>query len=234
MNKPKLNDYDEEGTQELFKMFEPKTKVITRSVAFKEHYYPFTGYIENFEDYSDLVELLLMANPNDVVRIYISSGGGRLDVADHLVARIYEAQQRDVQVIAELGQTVASAATYIALSCSDLDISPHCEFLVHPWSSGRGWEFAKSQLDGAMYNKKQSDRFMKEVYSGFLSEVEMASVLEFPRDLNFDCDEVAERWENMQQYRKQQFENMLAEVKAKQEALENPTPKPKKTTKKTK
>jgi ATP-dependent protease ClpP protease subunit len=209
MKKSNLNDYDEDG-QEFMKMFQPKSKVVTRKQVLQEQYYPITDYIESFEQFDDLVETLLNANAGDVVRLYISSGGGRLDVSDLIVARIQEAQSREVTVIGELGQTVASAATFIALACNDIFPSNNTNWTIHTWSSGIGWGFAQNHLNDALFNKKQSDRFMLETYSGFLTEQELASVIEFPRDLNFDADEVVERWDNMQQYRQEKFEKMLA------------------------
>lgn len=136
MNK-NLNNYDDEEPNDFLKMFVKPKKIITRAVKQHEHYYTFDGYIESFAAYDELVELLLTVPEGDVVRLYICSGGGRLDVADMIVARITEAQQRGVQVIAELGFTVASAATFIALHCDDLALSPNTQFCIHPWSSGK-------------------------------------------------------------------------------------------------
>lgn len=230
MNKKLDNDYEDDEQPELMKLFAKPKKTITRSVRQHEHYHPIDGYIESFEQFDELVELLLTVPEGDVVRLYISSGGGRLDVADMIVARICEAQQRGVTVNAELGFTCASAATFIALSCDEIHPSPLTQFTVHPWSSGKPWGFATTHLNDAIYDKKQSDRFMKEVYSGFLSTEEMESVLEFPRDLHYDAEEVLERWENMQAYRQAQFEKMLAEIQAAQEEANKPSAK--KTTKK--
>lgn len=226
------NDYEEEDQSDLLSLFSKPKKIITRAVKQHEHYYTFDGYIETFEQYNDLIELLLTVPEGDIVRLYISSGGGRLDIADMIVSRIIEAQQRGVQVVAELGFTVASAATFIALHCDDLDLSPNTQFTIHPWSSGKPWGFATTQLNDALYDKKQSDRFMRDVYSGFLTEEELDSVLTYPRDIHYDAEEVLERWDNLQQYREKQYLDMIEEIK-KQQEIESAPPKKKAPAKKT-
>ena len=69
-----------------------------------------------------------------------------------------------------------------------------------------------------------------------MTEAEIESLIEYPRDIHFDAEEVMERWDNLQEYRQQQFEKMLEEMKAAQEAVNKPPAKsaPKKSTKKTK
>ena len=227
MNKPKLDDYtDEDFAQEFGAILKPKSKIITRSVSHKEYYYPFEGEITDFESYRDLVEILLTANAGDVVRIFINSNGGRIDVADMIVSRISEAQQREVQVIAELGFTVASAATYIALSCDDIIVSPNCQFLVHCWTQWGGYGQTTYLVKDIEFSHKQSVRFMKDTYQGFLTEDEVEDLLAHPRDLSFDAEEVVERWDNMMQYRQEQLQKMIDELKAQQEADSKPVKKP--------
>lgn len=230
MNKKLNDDYEDDEQPELMKLFAKPKKTITRSVRQHEHYYPIDDYIESFDQFSELVELLLTVPEGDTVRLYISSGGGRLDVADMIVARICEAQQRGVNVVAELGQTVASAATFLALSCDEIYPSPNLQWLIHPWSNSVGWGFAQNTFNASLFNKRQSDRFMRETYGGFLTEEELESIIEFPRDLEFDAEQVMERWDNLQVYRQAEFEKMLAEIQAAQEEANKPPAK--KTTKK--
>lgn len=230
MNKKLDNDYEDDEQPELMKLFAKPKKTITRSVRQHEHYHPIDGYIESFEQFDELVELLLTAPEGDVVRLYISSGGGRLDVADMIVSRIVEAQERGVTVVAELGFTVASAATFISLHCSEIIPSPNTQWTIHPYSSGTQWGFTQTKYNDIIYDKKQSDRFLRDVYSGFMTEDEIASLIEYPRDIHFDAEEVMERWENLQAYRQAEFEKMLAEIQAAQEEANKPPAK--KTTKK--
>lgn len=225
----KLNEYEEEDQLTFADMFRKPKRFIQRERKLRDTLYPIDGYIESFEQFDDLVELLVSSQEGDTVRLYISSGGGRLDIADMIVQRICEAMSNGVQVIAECGQNVASAATFIALHCSDLEVSPHCQFVIHPWSSGLGWGFAENLATDAAFNKKQSERFMRDTYSGFLNKDELESVIKYPRDLSYNAEEVLERWDNMLAYRQAEFEAIMEEAQRQfEEANKPPAPAKKK------
>jgi ATP-dependent protease ClpP protease subunit len=197
MNLTKRNDEDDNEAEDILKMLGTKTRAVVRSTHSKEYFFPLDKELYSFTDFDELVNILLCANPNDVVRIYISSGGGRLDVAQLIVSRIQEAQDRGVIVIGELGFIVASAATFIAFACTDLIISPFTSLMIHNWKSG-DYGNATELYHNAEFNKKQSREFMSQVYQGFLTESELLELEEHPKDLWFNAKEVNERWNNVQ------------------------------------
>lgn len=178
-------------------LFPKRSRVLVRSIKQTEYQYPLDYTIESFEQSEDLFKLLSTANAGDLVKIYICTNGGSLAVAERIVDSIAEAQERGVIVIGQLGFQVASAGTYIALNCTDLIISPNLQFTIHNWSSFGGYGHAANILSDAEFNKKMATRWVRSTYTNFLSEAELESILENPRDLNFDADEVIERWENM-------------------------------------
>lgn len=225
----KLNDNYEE--QEIMKFLgtEPK-RTITRSMVRSEHYYPLTYTIESFDQSEELIKLLLTSNSGDIIKIYLSTAGGDLAVTEQIVAAIVDAQQRDVFVLAQLGLQVCSAGTFIALSCSDIEVSPNTQFMLHNWATWGGYGNTTHLIKDIEFNHKQSVRFMKETYSGFLSDDELNDLIEHPKDLWFNSEQVMERWENLQAYRQAEFEKMLAEIQAAQEEANKPPAK--KTTKK--
>ena len=197
MNLTKRNDEDDNEAEDILKMLGTKTRAVVRSAHSKEYFFPLDKELYSFTDFDELVNILLCANTNDVVRIYISSGGGRLDVAQLIVSRIQEAQDRGVIVIGELGFIVASAATFIAFACTDIIISQFTQVMIHPWRSG-DYGNATEMLSNAEFNKKQSREFMSQVYQGFLTESELLELEEHPKDLWFNAKEVNERWNNVQ------------------------------------
>lgn len=200
MKKNKSEDFDFDLEEEVkFKIggMGNSSRIISRNVKQNEYLYPLDFLLEDFEDIDDLVKLLASASHGDAVVIYINSGGGRVDMADLLINRIAEAQNRGVVVIGELGFEVASAATFIALACDDLIISDSTVFMIHGWSSGLPYTNATEQLQLATFNKKQSDKFLRRIYKDFLTEEELDDLIAHPKDLNFDADEVRERWERV-------------------------------------
>ena len=246
MNK-KNDDFDlDEIEDEMEKMFNKKSKVVSRSSIQSEHIYPLTYSITSFEQSEELFKLLLTANPNDIVKIYISTAGGDLAVAARIVDCIHDAQERGVIVIGQLGFQVASAGTYIALNCTDLEIDDSLMFTVHNWSSWGGHGHAANILSDAEFNHRMAKRWLKNTYENFLTPEELESIITTQKDLNFDADEVQERWDNMQsvlqggqeqfdlkEFIKQQVIETQAELTAtKVPSKTTPKPKAKATTKK--
>lgn len=224
----KLNEYEDEGIELMKMLGAPPKRTITRSMSFSEHHYPLTYTIESFEQVEELVKLLMTANSGDVVKIYICTAGGDLAVSEQIVACIADAQQRDVLVIAKLGFQVCSAGTFIALSCSDIEVSPNTQFMCHNWAQWGGYGATTHLIKDMEFSHKQSVRFMRDTYRGFLTTEELEDLIEHPKDIWFDAEEVLERWDNMQEFRRQEYENMTKEL----EEENKPKTPAKKTTKK--
>ncbi len=193
------DDIEEFEQEELMKLMGKKTKTISRSITQTEHIYPLTYTIETFNQSEELFRLLLTANAGDVVRIYISTIGGSLEVSERIVACIAEAQSRGVTVIGDLGLNCASGGSMIALACSDLIVSPNLQFMIHNWASGGGYGHPSNILSEAEFNKKMAIKWVRNTYENFLTEEEILSIIENPRDLNFSAEEVIERWGKMQE-----------------------------------
>jgi ATP-dependent protease ClpP protease subunit len=234
MNK-KNDDFDlDEIEDEMEKMFNKKSKVVSRSSIQSEHIYPLTYSITSFEQSEELFKLLLTANPNDIVKIYISTAGGDLAVSERIVDCIVDARERGVIVIGHLGFQVASAGTYIALNCTDLIISPNLQFTIHNWSSWGGYGHAANILSDAEFNHKMAKRWLTSTYENFLTEDELDGIITTQKDLHFDADEVQERWDKMQAVEsgEQQFDlkdfikQQILEIQAEAVPIKA-TPKPK-------
>ncbi len=197
--KTKLDD-DFDDELDALKLFNKPTKVITRQSQQHEHFYKIDYELTSFEQSDELVRLLLTVNSGDLVRLYISSGGGRLDVSELIVARISEAIFRGVTVIAELGFQVCSAATQIALACSDVIPSPNTQWMIHAWSGWGGYGAATDIYNDAIFSKQQSDAFLRGTYGGFLTEEEILDVQTNHKSLWFNSEQVEERWANYLAY----------------------------------
>ena len=128
--------------------------------------------IEDICDYIELMQVLDSAGSNDTVVIHINSVGGRLDIALQLRNAI---STSDANVVASLEGHCCSAATVIALSCKTINVTPYCQFMIHTYSHvlfGKENE-TKSQKE---FVDRFWDKVIDEVYSGFLTDEEIASV----------------------------------------------------------
>ena len=98
------------------------------------------------------------------------------------------------KVTCRLTGTVASAATIIALSCDDIEVSKNLSFMIHNYSAsglqGKGHEMKARQN----FMDKEFNKVLNEYYKGFLTNEEIEEAIE-GRDLWLNSEEVITRWE---------------------------------------
>ena len=146
------------------------------------------GEITTPDDYVEWYEIIRNATENDVIKIHINSPGGNLFTAVQFMRVMGESQAR---IIASVEGACMSAATMVFLSADGFEISEHSMFMFHNYSGGtigKGGEM----YDNIMYERKWSDKFMRSVYSGFLTDIEIKSMLE-NKDIWMDPEEVFKR-----------------------------------------
>jgi hypothetical protein len=84
-----------------------------------------------------------------------------------------------------------SAATMVFLAADGFEISENSMIMFHNYSGGtigKGGEM----YDNIMYERKWSDKFMRSVYNGFLTDIEIKSMLE-NKDIWMEPEEVFRR-----------------------------------------
>ena len=146
------------------------------------------GEITTPDDYVDWFEIIRNATENDIVKIHINSPGGNLFTAVQFMRVMGESQAR---IIASVEGACMSAATMVFLSADGFEISEHSMFMFHNYSGGtigKGGEM----YDNIMYERKWSDKFMRSIYDGFLTDTEIKSMLE-NKDIWMEPEEVFKR-----------------------------------------
>lgn len=139
-------------------------------------------------EYIDWFNTIRHADENDIVKIYINSPGGNLYTAIQFMRVMSET---NAHIIASVEGACMSAATMIFLCADSFEVTPHSVFMFHNYSGGtvgKGGEMI-SQL---VHEKKWTERIFNTVYSGFLSESEIKSIIE-DKDIWMDGDEVVAR-----------------------------------------
>ena len=152
------------------------------------HTFYLCGEITTPDDYVDWFESIRNASEADLIKIHINSSGGNLFTAVQLMRVMAESQ---ANIIASVEGACMSAATMIFLAADGFEISENSMFMFHNYSGGtigKGGEM----YDNIMYERKWSDKFMRSVYDGFLTDVEIKSMLE-NKDIWMDSDEVFKR-----------------------------------------
>jgi ATP-dependent protease ClpP protease subunit len=97
----------------------------------------------------------------------------------------------DATIIVSVEGQCCSAATIIALAADMVELSNHCVWMCHNYSSGmigKGHELHSQ----AEFERDWSIKLMKDIYDGFLSESEIQRMLN-GADLWMGADDVMER-----------------------------------------
>ena len=162
-------------------------RIITKQ-AVNIHEFYLSGEIESSEDYIEWFDTIRSANQNDILKFYINSPGGDLFTAIQFM-RVLKETEGTISVSVE--GACMSAATLIFLQGHQFEVSPHSMFMFHNYSSGvvgKGGEM----YDRLAHEKDWSEKLLRDVYSDFLTEKEITSILN-SKDIWMDGDEVIKR-----------------------------------------
>ena len=178
---------EEEKISSLFGLDDAKK---TRQPKVLGQLYTFylVGEITTPDDYVEWFEIIRNATENDIVKIHINSPGGNLFTAVQLMRVMSESQ---ANILTSVEGACMSAATMVFLSGDGFEISEHSMFMFHNYSGGtigKGGEM----YDNIMYERKWSDKFMRSIYDGFLTDIEIKSMLE-NKDIWMEPEEVFKR-----------------------------------------
>lgn len=152
------------------------------------HEFYLSGEIESSENYIQWFDIIRHAGETDVIKIYINSPGGDVMTAIQFMRIL---QETSANVVVSVEGICASAATMIMLSGESFEISEHTIFMIHNYSGGvfgKGGEM----LDQLKHERNWSEKLLRDIYAGFLTDVEITSVLE-NKDIWMDGTEVISR-----------------------------------------
>lgn len=172
---------------------EPKNSFINKAVA-QVHSYYLSGNIEGSEDYVDWFENIRTASETDIIYIHINSYGGDLFTAIQFMRVLAETS---AHVVVSVEGACMSAATMIFMCADQCEVSEHSMFMFHNYSGGtigKGGEM----IDQLVHERKWSDRLLKSIYKGFLTDEEIKGMLD-NKDIWMDGEEVVKRLKNRQQ-----------------------------------
>lgn len=154
-----------------------------------------TAYLMNevyeVNNYNELCYTLENTQAEEV-RLVMNNGGGDM----HSMLTIMESiKKSNATVTAVLSGNVASAATFIALTCDKIEVAEHTSWLTHYYSggtAGKGNEIkAKQKFDDV-----EIPRMFKDVHLGFFTEEECERVID-GKDEWLNKEEILERFANM-------------------------------------
>lgn len=152
------------------------------------HEFYITGLIEEADNYVEWFDIIRHASEHDAIKIYINSYGGDLFTAIQFLRVLTESHA--TKIISVEGACM-SAATMIFMCADNFEVTPHSVFMFHNYSGGaigKGGEM----IDQLLHERKWSEKLMKDIYRGFLTDAEIKSMLE-NKDIWMDGEEVVKR-----------------------------------------
>ena len=154
-------------------------------------------------NFDEVIHLLTVATPEDVIHFNINSNGGDFY---SLVALRNAIRQTEAQVYMNLLGMAASAGSALFLESADgYKIHEDSCMMIHSMQCGTGYTDANTIATRAEHNKKINERFVRNTYKYFLTEDEIESVLD-GKEIYLEDYEIRERLQQRE------------EIKAKQQA----------------
>ncbi len=165
------------------------------------------GEITDPDRYREAYHALSNAAPQDIIFLHINSVGGRLDAGIQIINHINRCEAR---VVGVLHMECASMASAIALACDDWELNTFSTMMIHSCSYGAVGK-QSDILSRVEFSTKFNEEFIRETYSGFLSEEEIKAVLRGD-DLYFGSKQIDKRLEAFVEYRSNHEEEEVEEI----------------------
>ena len=154
----------------------------------------FTDEIQDVFVYNEIRYRLATATAEDKFKFWITTPGGSLDSATSL---LYAMKNSKAHIHGILSGEVSSAGTILTTGCDTIEVAPHTSFMVHYYSAGvtgKGNEIKQQQA----FIEKLLENMMYTVYRGFLTDDEIAHVIE-GKDYWFNPEETLTRFKQLKE-----------------------------------
>lgn len=158
--------------------------------------------------YRNIVLALSELTENDMVQFNINSPGGDLY---GLISLLTAVQDTKAFTVANIVGQANSSASFLALHCDAVELSPYSTMLVHS-GSYFGIDGKSSDVKGYIQHLESiGEALVRETYAGFLTEGEIIKVLD-GMDLWFNAKEIYTRLEKRNELRQKELEQDKTQV----------------------
>lgn len=152
--------------------------------------------IESIEQFEDHIAVFQSATEDDIIFLHCSSNGGSTAVGEDYIFQMHNCA---APIIGVVGMGVASMASAIMLECTDLIVTDMSTMLVHSFGYGNQ-NHAPGMFSCADFNNKLNIKWLDKYFANFLTPEERSDVLKGV-DLQFDAEQIAERWDLIMEMR---------------------------------
>ena len=144
--------------------------------------------IEDPHKYRNLISLLINAQANDRIHLYINSNGGNLDTAIAIINAMLVCQ---AEITGFIMGACHSAASIITMYCHNVHVFETAYMMIHTATFGNfgNTTTVKTQTD---FTVDQVEKLLDDAYKGFLDKKELTEVKQ-GIELWFDSEEIRKR-----------------------------------------
>jgi len=173
------------------------------------HYINIDGPIIDPDKYRQVYSILRKASLDDLVILILNTAGGLVSTTMQLYNYLLTT---NATTIAEI-HTAYSGGSVLALACDNIHVAKFGSMMIHSLSAGSSGKMHEIEGQVAFFNQF-NDKTLRELYSGFLTEVEIKTVFD-GKDIWMMEDDILKRLKNWKPVRQRITENNIKEEKKK-------------------
>lgn len=157
--------------------------------------------------YGDLNQSLRSLAENDTLHLHINTNGGHLGSAIEIINNMWDCPATS---IGYLSADASSAGSMLFLACDTWVIHEMSTMMIHGPSAGTIGVVPNmiAQVDQL---KELSKRVMNKYYKGFLTDEEIQGFIDGRPDMYLFAEEIADRLDKLQVYRKAEYDKLQQE-----------------------
>ena len=181
-----------------------RPSVFAKSLTMMEYTIHFSQEFEHPSYYDEVVTLLMQAEEGDRINFMINNFGGRVDALNAILNAMSMTRAEVTGFL--LGQG-CSCSSVLLLACHNFVVGNNTTLMIHEQSFWVGGKASETKKQHSHY-QAGNERFIREAYSGFLTEQEIENCLR-GEDFYFEDFEIRDRLEKREALRQQQHNEEL-------------------------
>jgi ATP-dependent protease ClpP protease subunit len=152
------------------------------------NFYIYGEIVSDIGSYVDMITVMDTAEENDVINLYINTGGGSLESTISIVHAMIRSK---AQIVCHADGQIASAGTLIFFAGSSFVVYPFAHAMFHDGSTIIGGKFSEN-LKAAEATSALIKKICMELYRPYFTKKEVKDILN-GKDMYLTSDELNDR-----------------------------------------
>jgi len=152
------------------------------------NFYVYGEIVSDIGSYVDMITVMDLAEENDVINLYINTGGGSLEST---ISIVHAMLRSNAQIICHADGQIASAGTLIFFAGSSFVVYPFAHAMFHDGSTIIGGKFSEN-LKAAEATSGLIKKICMELYVPYFTKKEVKNILN-GKDMYLTSEELHDR-----------------------------------------